>query len=111
MIRRPPRSTLFPYTTSSDLVGGPLGQTESGPLPPVGRRRDVHVPRRPPLELGSRRDCGRTAREAMDLCRQPVSLRRNRVNSTGCQSIGVGPAATRGTGPLEPHGTVLGRGG
>src|SRR5947209_17185323 len=25
MIRQPPRSTLFPYTTSSDLVGEPTG--------------------------------------------------------------------------------------
>src|SRR5438270_9890017 len=31
MIRRPPRSTLFPYTTSSDLVG--IGKP-STPTPP-----------------------------------------------------------------------------
>src|SRR2546426_1588433 len=72
MIRRPPRSTLFPYTTLFRSDGGaargactalrrrrpaaparprllpgptPLARADAGPVPP--RKRDEHDPRRP----------------------------------------------------------------
>src|SRR3712207_8559517 len=35
MIRRPPRSTLFPYTTLFRSQVAPLGQEMAGPLAPV----------------------------------------------------------------------------
>src|SRR5258708_14769946 len=38
MIRRPPRSTLFPYTTPSDLIDSPLRQPDGkvAPYQPAG---------------------------------------------------------------------------
>src|SRR5256885_7335507 len=42
MIRRPPRSTLFPYTSSSDL-----GHPHRALLPLGGRGRRRGLPRRP----------------------------------------------------------------
>jgi hypothetical protein len=44
-------------------------------------RPNLHVPRSPALGLSARRDRGRTAREAVDLCGQSLSLRPNRVDS------------------------------
>src|SRR2546428_9079172 len=41
MIRRPPRSTLFPYTT--------LFRSRSAPLRPPGRQRSTRVDRRRPV--------------------------------------------------------------
>src|SRR5258708_30745823 len=38
MIRRPPRSTLFPYTTLFRSVGVPAGLSRDRELPPVRRR-------------------------------------------------------------------------
>src|SRR2546422_5614711 len=50
MIRRPPRSTLFPYTTSSDL--GPRDRAAAAPgLPPLPLRR----PAQPVSRQGARR--------------------------------------------------------
>src|SRR2546422_6604625 len=50
MIRRPPRSTLFPYRRSSDLAGGAGGRTlhpghlEGLPAPVLaGRRSEEHT--------------------------------------------------------------------
>src|SRR5690348_18124007 len=43
MIRRPPRSTLFPYTSSSDLRHGVARQARH-----LGRRRGRHPGRRAP---------------------------------------------------------------
>src|SRR2546426_12826107 len=40
MIRRPPRSTLFPYTTLFRSVGRGARQSAARLLAPVGRRRD-----------------------------------------------------------------------
>src|SRR3712207_8981640 len=60
MIRRPPRSTLFPYTTlfRSDPAatvrrgGGPAQPVPAGPArpdpPPAGARRPAGPPPRPP---------------------------------------------------------------
>src|SRR5688572_32678775 len=51
MVRRPPRSTLFPYTSSSDLLdpaldpGGPV--LVHGCVLPVGRREE---PTQPPVQ-------------------------------------------------------------
>src|SRR2546429_8241531 len=51
MIRRPPRSTLFPYTTlfrssRSGFAGdsGDEGRGAASGIPPGGRRVDSHVP-------------------------------------------------------------------
>src|SRR3954449_1130538 len=43
MIRRPPRSTLFPYTRSSDLVNA--AQAAAGPIRPVARLAGAVPPR------------------------------------------------------------------
>src|SRR2546425_10817995 len=69
MIRRPPRSTLFPYTT---LFRSPFGEVDEGSLhledratqavdrpaqPETEIRRDLVVPRTPGVELsGDRAD-------------------------------------------------------
>src|SRR2546421_1109296 len=48
MIRRPPRSTLFPYTTlfRSRYLGGGLGPREvAGPFAASPRRQEDHFPR------------------------------------------------------------------
>src|SRR5947209_15387278 len=45
MIRRPPRSTLFPYTTSSDLVRIKWG-AEDNDLLPMRIAPERHVPAR-----------------------------------------------------------------
>src|SRR2546421_4779380 len=54
MIRRPPRSTLFPYTTlfrSDDIQGSPHGEAEPLLLPDgVAGDAAVH-PEHPPLEV------------------------------------------------------------
>src|SRR5258708_15954268 len=57
MIRRPPRSTLFPYTT---LFRSPPGPRDPGPLPPRrgafrperGRRHRRPFPLQPPPRQG-----------------------------------------------------------
>src|SRR5215813_14474322 len=45
MIRRPPRSTLFPYTTLSDLLPG-IARVGRRPLPSRARRARPPRPRR-----------------------------------------------------------------
>src|SRR2546422_5094615 len=57
MIRRPPRSTLFPYTTLFRSQGGGGGRDRPGgrgarfpdAVPPVGRRRSRHPRGQDPL--------------------------------------------------------------
>src|SRR3712207_8555943 len=81
MIRRPPRSTLFPYTTLfRSEAGRPLGRDrrpEAGevdgadaraPRRPghVGRRRGVRLPRRPHL-AGAALDAGRSEEHTSEL--------------------------------------------
>src|SRR2546429_4470373 len=44
MIRRPPRSTLFPSTTLSRSHPPPHGSWSGGPLPPAGRRPPIALP-------------------------------------------------------------------
>src|SRR2546427_7628971 len=44
MIRRPPRSTLFPYTRSSDL---PAQSAAHSPIPPARRPGPWHSPASP----------------------------------------------------------------
>src|SRR3972149_1905134 len=41
MIRRPPRSTLFPYTTLFRSLGAAPGGREPEPDPPVGQVHDL----------------------------------------------------------------------
>src|SRR3712207_8763919 len=47
MIRRPPRSTLFPYTTLFRSSDRHLARLARGPVV-AGQRRDVRDPRLPP---------------------------------------------------------------
>src|SRR3712207_7328716 len=43
MIRRPPRSTLFPYTTLFRSTGNPLPWLDLGPLPNPAEPRSVET--------------------------------------------------------------------
>src|SRR3989449_11580503 len=80
MIRRPPRSTLFPYTT---LFRSPTTPEAAGRAPPYrsGRRpRDAALRRRPrPGPRGSRLRSGRASRTVRRSCR----LRRRGSSSRG----------------------------
>src|SRR5947199_7673872 len=48
MIRRPPRSTLFPYTTSSDLTAAGASGSITRPVSP-SRTASGTPPERPPI--------------------------------------------------------------
>src|SRR5258707_5977019 len=55
MIRRPPRSTLFPYTTLFRSPQGPARVFRPSPAPDIARRRGEHIAARDPSEAGGGR--------------------------------------------------------
>src|ERR1051325_1526412 len=73
MIRPPPRSTLFPYTTLFRSSDAPAGRPEAGPVPPD---RGV-LPAQLPSGLRPLRPRGRRLR----LARDPPVARRRRAQS------------------------------
>src|SRR3712207_7687119 len=86
MIRRPPRSTLFPYTTlfrSQPGGGGPVAEDEAGrPITRVDKlgvgvcRDHEHVLR------GPRGDKGLRKAECVDIRRARVDRKRTRLKSS-----------------------------
>src|SRR3712207_7087302 len=70
MIRRPPRSTLFPYTTLFRSGADPAGDVGERRLAPSGQRDGGAGLRQ--LQGGALADAAARARDPSDLAPQPV---------------------------------------
>src|SRR3712207_8041403 len=79
MIRRPPRSTLFPYTTLFRSVIGKEGAGDAGSA--VGQRRDQQRPIRVALRAGQLDGSVDRAGDGRERDRHGVMLREDRKST------------------------------
>src|SRR3712207_8228264 len=83
MIRRPPRSTLFPYTTLFRSVGSSLAglQVDQSPLRYVGKLRRLLVRKTPLLPKNSQLHCDWSRHHCA-----PLDQRRSEEHTSELQS-------------------------
>src|SRR2546426_2210089 len=116
MIRRPPRSTLFPYTTLFRSVGDGGGDEHVRVAPclrpsaPVLRHREIHLQRNRAVRLpgqGVRRDAGRAGKrgERVTVVRSEEALELELVLAERrCVELGLHARAELGAPEREGQG-------
>src|SRR2546426_8836397 len=101
MIRRPPRSTLFPYTTLFRSARAPSPPRRAPRGSPQGRGRPGSRRAPPPRHRPSERGGGRSEEHTSELqspcnlvCRLLLEKKKNTAHSTSCAHSRLSPHRT-----------------